>query len=184
MEHHDQVVQELMEVIRSGTSRLGHDRVFNNDGPDASKAGWDTSKTTSDLGTTSHRRLELRTSGSPTSHLDLSEEVTDQWNKCLKQRGCNATLNSVSSEILPSLGYRQRDREGGQLTSLPGIVTVSREFGHVLFSSEGGALQGYRRTQQGFAPDDDLGNPPSPELVAKMERLLGREVALQEKWRG
>ena len=184
VEYNEQVVQELMEVIRSGMIRLGYDETSGNSGLDAFLAGKNTSNTVTRTGKVdprnNHRRLELHVSDSPASYLTPTKEMTDQWNKCLKEPACNSTLSALSSDILPYLGYCRRDDKMSKLSALPGTVTISEEYGRVLFSSDGKALQKYRQKQGGVVNDNYIGHQPPPELVTKMAGLLRREVALHK----
>jgi len=73
------------------------------------------------------------------------------------------------SGVLPHFGYVNEDVD--TLSSRPKKVVVSKDYGHVLFSSERNALERLRR-EEGDALDTPVGSPPSQVLLRKMLNTL------------
>ena len=166
-----------MEVVRSGSSRFGHGEVANEfDRDSASDEG--TGQHHASVG---HRRLHLHGAKSRTTYLKPSSEILNSWNRCLNISHCRATLDGLASDILPHFGYSSE-------TNPPEKVTVSKEYGHVLFSSEGAALNELRRQQQDADNGNNtLGQHPPSSLIKSMQRLLSSEQHRQHnnnhRWR-
>lgn len=233
IQYQDQVVEELMEVVRSGHARLRKQ---------SRRRGLDMATPSSEfvdsLRSDNHRRLHLHSSSvgksnsvedSPTSYLVPKQKSIDLWQKCLDNQNCRELLDRVTYDVLPYFGYESADDaeleneenedeelevnldEGGEndlyeaedveerrfmtrrrqqmrrklttsLSSSPGPVMVSKNFGHVLFSSEGDALRNLKlnRNENANSNNDDgtldeqsyLGDLPPLELLTKMKDLL------------
>lgn len=148
--YHDQVVRELVEVVRSGVARY----------EGASHASAETIR----------RKLHLhRTKDDPAAYLDLGKTIRLNWKRCCDDKKCLQTLQSLTEGVLPHFGYVN---EGvGTLSSRPKTVVVSKDYGRVLFSSEGSALKRLRGAE-GEAPDASAGSRPSQALLRKMRNIL------------
>mmetsp|Transcript_5231 Transcript_5231/g.12145 ORF Transcript_5231/g.12145 Transcript_5231/m.12145 type:complete len:286 (+) Transcript_5231:713-1570(+) len=148
--YHDQVVRELVEVVRSGVARY----------EGASHASAETIR----------RKLHLhRTKDDPAAYLDLGKTIRLNWKRCCDDKKCLRTLQSLTEGVLPHFGYVN---EGvGTLSSRPKTVVVSKDYGRVLFSSEGSALKRLRGAE-GEAPDASAGSRPSQALLRKMRNIL------------
>ena len=146
LEYRDVVIEELMEVIRSGMKRFGLQ---------------------------SRRRLEFHKKNGvkmpPNSYLIPKSKSVELWKKCLERNPCRPLLTRLTKDVLPLFGYvsvnendvslvkRINDGNVKSLTPLtidPAPVTVTEEYGRVLFSSEGDALKLLRRSN-GKSVDDD-----------------------------
>ena len=173
--YHDKVVDELMEVVRSGMRRYGSKLLVDNDEK-------------------LRRKLHLHDSKGPLSYLVPKDKSISVWRTCLREPVCQSLLEELTADVLPyfgfvnmnwtdadeateskgpdevnekALGHQTNDAsdkgsEKIQLSSTPGLVTVSGEFGHVLFSSESDALN----------KDDKSVGDPTSKLVAKMKNIL------------
>jgi len=69
------------------------------------------------------------------------------------------------------------------LSSSPGPVGVAKEFGHVLFSSEGAMLEKFRANKSGgndideeFVAHNYLGDLPPTELLQRMRGLMKKHA--------
>lgn len=169
VKYYDQVVRELMEVVLSGSSRFRHDEVANEfifEGEDSADDEGITGRHHASVG---HRRLHLRNAESRTAYLKPSSEVLELWNRCLNVSHCRATLDGLASDILPYFGYSSE-------INPPETLTVSKEYGHVLFSSEGAALKALRQQHQPKSKIPDyVGDHPPSSLIKSMQGLLSRE---------
>jgi hypothetical protein len=213
--YHDQVVQELLEVVRSGMTRFGSKTVMVRKQDQKSR----------------HRRLHLHTLNATNftgqlSYLLPKDGSISLWEKCLKAQSCSSLLKELTSDVFPHFGYVSMDwadlgeniledeeaeeedegyldvlhetstdntddyndktpvnqdseeRSSPQLSPYPGLVTVHKQFGHVLFSSEGDALRTLRkRVSDRDDPDEAvesnaIGRNPAPELVSTMKKIL------------
>ena len=155
LEYRDVVVEELMEVIRSGMKRFGLQ---------------------------SRRRLELHKKNGvkkraklwsglpPNSYLIPKSKSVELWRKCLERTQCRQLLTRLTKDVLPLFGYvslnendvslAKRINDGhvksyAPLTIDPSPVTVTKEYGRVLFSSEGDALKLLRRSNGRSVEDDN-----------------------------
>ena len=215
--YHDQVVEELLEVVRSGM-----DRYQNRDGRSSlemagiaatnddeeenaerrrstSRNGDNNISRTRSTTTTNHhrRRLEMHgnknttQSSSANSYLVPKERSMKLWKQCLDRTICAQRLSRLTKDIFPDLGYVNED-DGRPLRKTPGTVTVSKEYGRVLFTSEGLALNKLRQeitssssssTRDGTLNDEAAEQQQQPqqqlidyvptfELISKMERAL------------
>ena len=96
--------------------------------------------------------------------------------KCLKISHCNAVLEGLTLDILPHFGYVTNGQGVKKPSVPPGSVAVSESYGHVLFSSEGTALQ---QAQHGHTADDNalhIGHQPPMDLIQKINDLLKNEA--------
>ena len=190
IQHHDEVVKELMEVVRSGMKRFG-------------------SKTLKEGTKKERRRRQLHlhsssatnTSG-PLSYLVPKDKSISVWKMCLRNPTCGSLLADLTTDILPHFGYvnhkesydvegisneHKFEKDGNnevtgksnypisetnqyeestllQLSSSPGIVTVNRKFSRVLFTSEYDAVQSIASTGGE--------NKPTSELLTSMKDIL------------
>ncbi len=187
--YHDQVVEELLEVVRSGMEQFQNRRRLRSAmAIDATNAEHDTPSKTittsrnADNDTrrrSSHRRLELHgnknniSQSSPNSYLVPKPSSINLWKQCLHQTKCNQILTRLTKDIFPYMGYVYED--GRPLRKSPGTVTVRNEYGRVLFTSEGVSLNKLRRSagildKNGATPHIDYA--PSNELISKMKEAL------------
>jgi hypothetical protein len=217
--YHDQVVEELLEVVRSGMDRyqnrdgrsslvMAGTAATNDDEEENAERRRSTSRNgdnnisrTRSTTTTNHhrRRLEMHgnknttQSSSANSYLVPKERSMKLWKQCLDRTICAQRLSRLTKDIFPDLGYVNEDDER-PLRKTPGTVTVSKEYGRVLFTSEGVALNKLRQesisSSSSSTRDDTLNDeaaeqqqqPPPPqqlidyvptfELISKMKRAL------------
>lgn len=79
---------------------------------------------------------------------------------------------------------RMRQLATSYLTSSPGPITVSSNFGHVLFSSEGNALKSLRDSRNSSflsIESGTIGHHPPAELVSTMKKILKRQLMPRPK---
>jgi hypothetical protein len=212
--YHDQVVEELLEVVRSGVGRYQ-----NRDGRNSlvmagtaatkddeeenaerrrstsSRNGDNNTSRTRSTTTTNHhrRRLEMHgnknttQSSSANSYLVPKERSMKLWKQCLDRTICAQLLSRLTKDIFPDLGYVNEDGRP-PLRKTPGTVTVSKEYGRVLFTSEGMALNKLRQeltssssssTRDGTLNDEAaetqqqlIDYVPTFEFISKMKRAL------------
>eukprot|EP00581_Thalassiosira_minuscula_P028263 CAMPEP_0183756986 /NCGR_PEP_ID=MMETSP0739-20130205/5427_1 /TAXON_ID=385413 /ORGANISM="Thalassiosira miniscula, Strain CCMP1093" /LENGTH=185 /DNA_ID=CAMNT_0025994313 /DNA_START=1 /DNA_END=555 /DNA_ORIENTATION=- len=144
VQYQDRVVQELVEVVKSGMKRHGIElgdemsRQINENVAGILNSVDEDAQTTIHLNDqqTGRRRLHLRAEDK--DYLSPSSRDTKLWKNCLGRSACGTTLRTLISEIMPSFGYVSEGSE--ELSEIPGKVTTKDAYGHVLFSSEGGAL--------------------------------------------
>jgi len=202
LQYHSEVVDELMDVIRSGMDRFG-----------------------SKLSNTykRHRRLHLHDSNAtmgPLQYLVPKEASISAWKRCMRNKVCKSLLEDLSADVLPHFGFVSADllnsKEGEdivthfsrsetlqkddlsnltatevsngkayssnlwnftiaenrqdqepRLSPNPGLVTVSHDFSHVLFTSESDALHSSPNSVNGTAA-----NRPTSDLMHKMKNIL------------
>ena len=190
IQHHDAVVEELMEVVRSGMKRFG-------------------SKTLTDRKRKGRRRRRLHlhsssatnTSG-PLSYLVPKDKSISVWKLCLMNPTCGNLLADLTANVLPHFGYvnyiessdvvgiskenefvedgnnevtrrsnypilktnKSEESSSMQLSSSPGLVTVNKKFSRILFTSEYDALQSIASTGGE--------NKPTSELLTSMKNIL------------
>lgn len=166
VQYNDVVVEELMEVIRSGVRRYGGDGVDVRRALEALRAQ-----------RSNRRRLELHSSESTLSYLKPKSFNIALWKACNKDQGCQAFLQQLSTDILPFFGYVDATAKDGniknELTTDPGPKGVTEQFAHVLFSSEGDALRKFRKQHElQEAAGTSIGDSPSVRVVSTMNELL------------
>lgn len=164
--YHDIVVQELLTVVKSGVDRFrnGLLRVLAME-PDTDQF---------------RRRLPLRHNNTSKHAYLIPSEISDsQWTSCLKATSCRRTIEYLTKEVFPHLGYvsvpkksyaNNNPHTNLSLSTLPGPVTVSRQFGRVLFSSEGDALNALRLSQG--HTQKHIEYKPTLELVTKLKYFI------------
>ncbi|KAL7531363.1 hypothetical protein ACHAXR_003999 [Thalassiosira sp. AJA248-18] len=199
IQYHDVVVEELLEVVRSGMMRYQKKgrtlrRSASNGGNVESKIVDVVMKTTrQSTQRPNHRRLPYssishpvsqsssQTTESLMSYLIPKESNVELWKECTEKSFCNKKLKRLTKEVLPFFGYvsmnpKNVGRNGPQaalpLSSSPMPVTVSKQFGHVLFSSEGNALGKFRLSREGTTADIGNDYKPPLELISRMKGLL------------
>lgn len=220
--YHDQVVEELVEIVRSGMKRCGSKMIVEREGP-------------------SRRRLHLHAFNTSNavmgslSYLVPKDMSISVWEACLKDKVCKSLLEDLTTDVLPHLGFVNTDwsdvgeiseepdedidqevdvagedldeasedssdddvtpegHNGEQfdlilslddnlwdvtipdsgentepssphLSSNPGLVTVSNEFSHVLFTSESDAIR--------KSASDKVRSNPALALVTRMKNML------------
>jgi len=147
VQHTDQVMTDLMEVVKRGLKRYGGGHLLD-------QTGNETDGYSKVISNTLRRRLEYHSNSGST--LSPNEEAITKWNGCLKLPRCSTFLNQLTLDVLPKFGYVSANNT--TLSSKPGTVMVSEDFGHVLFSSEGKASSG-------------LGDKPSIDLLSTMRKI-------------
>ena len=149
VQHTDQVMADLMEVVKKGLKRYGGGHLLDQTGNET-----DYSK----ISHTLRRRLEYHSNSG--SNLSPSKGAVNKWNECLKLSRCSTFLNQLTLDVLPQFGYVTANNtlDEPTLSSNPGTVVVSEDYGHVLFSSEGKTASG-------------LGDKPSIDLLSTMRRI-------------
>jgi len=187
LEYQDVVVEELMEVVRSGMKQFGLTQ------QDVSANNTNDSRF--------RRQLHLRDAnginnpkkranlwlGEPSnSFLIPKRKSVEQWRKCLAQSRCREVLERLTTDILPMFGYVsiqknraslvERINHGNEILSRnvpltvdPSPVTVSKEYGRVLFSSQRNGIAGRDRAE---GLEHNVGQPPPTDLIVKMAELL------------
>lgn len=184
--HHGQVVEELLEVVRSGMGRFQNRRkptVATNVEHDTAEKTITTLRYVDDdtRRRSSQRRLELHgnksniTQSSPNSYLVPKSRSINLWKECLDQTKCNQILTRLTKDIFPHLGYVNDD--GRPLRKSPSTVTVRNEYGRVLFTSEGMSLNKLRQASRAGILKKKAAPPhidyvPSYELISKMKEAL------------
>mmetsp|Transcript_10332 Transcript_10332/g.18653 ORF Transcript_10332/g.18653 Transcript_10332/m.18653 type:complete len:208 (-) Transcript_10332:24-647(-) len=169
--YHDIVVQELLEVVQSGMRRY-HSRGRHLRRTASSNGQRLEMKNTGQYSQL-HRRLPLRgnsngLSKSPNSYLTPKKENVSLWKKCLSKTQCHYEVERLTKGVLPYFGFVSvRKNKILPLSSYPGTVTVSKEFGHVLFSSEGVALNKFRQSREDM--DSLINYKPPLELISRMK---------------
>ncbi|KAL9189683.1 hypothetical protein ACHAXT_009358 [Thalassiosira profunda] len=175
VQYHDAVVEELLEVVRSGVARLKDGRRLN--GVSNRRNGDTTGQFARQ-----RRRLPYHTGHasekrSPVSYLVPEERSVRLWEECLLRRQCHEMIEQLTKDVLPHFGYvsvRQSNETGSgwyvskSLSPFPGPVTVGKKFGRVLFTSEDAALNRLRQSGENGTVDYE----PSPELISAMEALI------------
>ena len=173
VQYHEVVVREMLEVLRSGILRLGVDFQING------RASLALTKPLETCGS-NNRRLELHASNSTVTFLTPKSASISLWKTCNSDQKCNTFLKQLTSDIFPSFGYVDVTDSGknkDELTSNPGTKGISRDFGHILFSSEGDALKKFKESCENKENDQEvngsgIGYEPSMELIHAMKELL------------
>jgi hypothetical protein len=128
------------------------------------------------------RRLELHESTSTASYLKPKSSSISLWKSCNIISSCGKLLTMMSSDVLPMFGYvdaelnTSQEKGENKLSSVPGPKGVSKKYGHVLFSSEGEALQRIRG-KHGSGDESlghSLGDHPPKAVMSAMKKLLLR----------
>ena len=169
--YHDVVVQELLEVVQSGMRRY-HSRGRHLRRTALSNGQRSEMKNTRQY-SQQHRRLPLRgnsngSSKSPSSYLIPKKKNLSLWKECLSKKQCHHEVERLTKGVLPYFGFVSvRKNKILPLLSSPGTVTVSKEFGHVLFSSEGDALNKFRKSHEDM--DNHIDYKPPLELISRMK---------------
>lgn len=185
LEYHDVVVEELMDIVRSGMKRFG-----------VTQHNVSANHTDSRF---LRRQLHLHESGinnpkkidnlwlgeASNSYLIPTIQRIKYWRKCLAQSRCREVLVSLTTDILPLFGYVsiqkseaslvERINHGNATSSRtvplsvdPSPVTVSKEYGRVLFSSQRNVISG----KDGAEGLEHIGQPPPNDLIVTMAELL------------
>ncbi len=184
LEYHDVVVEELMEIVRSGMKRYGvtqHNVSANHTDSRFLRrqlrfyAGIDNPK----------KRDNLWLGEASNSYLMPKAQSIEYWRKCLANDRCREVLESLTTDILPFIGYVSIQKSEASLVDRinhgnatisrnvplsvdPSPVTVSKEYGHVLFSSQRNGISGREKAEG----QEHIGQPPPADLVVKMKELL------------
>eukprot|EP00578_Thalassiosira_sp_NH16_P000691 CAMPEP_0181137604 /NCGR_PEP_ID=MMETSP1071-20121207/33791_1 /TAXON_ID=35127 /ORGANISM="Thalassiosira sp., Strain NH16" /LENGTH=462 /DNA_ID=CAMNT_0023224363 /DNA_START=246 /DNA_END=1634 /DNA_ORIENTATION=- len=182
--HHDQVVKELLEVVRSGMDRHrsgGRNlkrSAYNNGNENAESIEDVGMKDTRQSAYSQRRRLNYRDyneepawASSSIAHLIVKEPSIKYWKTCMSKTSCRHTVNRLTKDIFPHFGYVNVGHRLDPLSSSPRPVTVSREFGRVLFSSEGDALNKFRQSRDDTAGDRNIDYKPPLKLITRMKDI-------------
>lgn len=176
---HDKVVEELLEVVRSGMQTIGRNlrRTASSNGNTESKTVDTDMKVTGPSTQQLHRRLEYRNNPkkipkSPSAYLIPKKRSVDLWRKCIERLACSTTMNRLTKDVLPYFGYQSNGRTLPFLSASPSIVKVNREFGRILFSSEGVALNKFRQSRGSLST---IEYKPPLELIRKMRAIMPRQ---------
>ena len=188
LQYHDVVVEELLEVVRSGMRRnknqsgkgryLRETRAGNDAEPGQSRvvdANMNIKRQSSH-----HRRLPLRKSNIKheennqpdelAKYLIPKETSVKEWQACLLRKRCQKLLKQLTEDVLkPFFGYisvsKQRTGTGDtrmnnlSLFTSPSPVMVTKHAGHVMFTSEADAVNNLRRSHHGKGAADEKFNP-------------------------
>ncbi|KAL7434667.1 hypothetical protein ACHAXM_004208 [Skeletonema potamos] len=200
LEYRDVVVEELIEVVRSGIQRFGLDSIAseqlkmssgnNNDSRFRRQLHLRDSSRINNVKKRANLWLDLPSN----SYLIPKRFSTEHWKKCLKLSRCYQQLAHLTTDVLPRLGYVsirkshaslvRRINDGNAtmsktapLTLGPSPATVSKEYGRVLFSSEGDALKLLRQRNSHLERNETegpeyIGYPPPNDLIVKIAELL------------
>lgn len=198
LEYREVVLEELMEVVRSGMKRFGlasmlTEQQLNN-------------KNNSNKESRFRRQLHLRNVGGvndrkrraniwselpSNSYLIPKMKSVELWRKCLQHDQCRKQFTHLSNDILPLFGYVsvkksdaslvKRINDGSvmsnvPLTIYPAPVTVSKKYGRVLFSSEDNALKLLRQINNNSVETQAEGLKQT-ELILKIVALLKKIAA-------
>ena len=171
--YHDQVVDELIEVVRSGVRRY-QSRQNNL----AYNATTDDRKDIDEKNDTKHssqRRLHFHKNYDSYSYLKPSEHSVIKWNECYNKKNCRYQLKRLNQYIFPFLGYEYAGQtQNHTLLSSPGTVVVREEFGHVLYSSEGDSLKEFRKARGDKEFMNEMGYKPPSGMIDRMKSLQKR----------
>ena len=200
LQYRDVVVEELMEVVRSGMERFGV----------ASSIATKQQPNMNVKNAERHFRRKLHLHGASginnpkkganmwlgapsNSYLIPKSKSVKLWRTCLARSQCRQTLDRLTTDILPLFGYVSMQKSNASLVkkindgnetisitstlrSLPSIVAVAKEYGRVLFSSEGDALKLLSQRNGNFERDREgaeyIGQSPPTDLIMKMTELL------------
>lgn len=188
LEYHDVVVEELMDIVKSGMKRFGVTQHHN------VRANHTDSRFL-------RRQLHLRAGGihnpkkrdnlwlgeASNSYLIPKVQSIECWRKCLAHSRCREVLESLTTDIFPLFGYVSMRKSEASLVERinhsnatisrnvplsvdPSPVTVSKEYGRVLFSSQRDDISGRDRAE-GL---EHIGQPPPADLIVKMAELLDK----------
>ena len=170
--YHDQVLDELMEVVHSGMKRYqtsGRNLKRNH----ATYYDRDTERS----GLQRRRRLPYHkgNSSSTLSYLTPNQMSSELWEKCYSKPLCrNQTDRLIKDIFLPYLGYEYVDHPNvHELLPSANAVTVKKGFGHVLFSSEGDSLYDKfsKARENDNTTSNKIGYKPPSELISMMKKL-------------
>ncbi|KAL7527193.1 hypothetical protein ACHAWF_002072 [Thalassiosira exigua] len=195
--YREAVVRDLLEVVKSGMDRYEHDgrRLTEEKSPRGGGTRRETNDYDGDGPRNHRRRLNYHNdetdlaSGEPskrssTSYLTPKLKHLVQWKKCLGMPRCQEFLKRITDEVLPHFGYASAKEEDLQrkgtssvlpLSSSPGPVTVRREFGRVLFSSESAALNKLRNSHGSTAKVVYTEFKPAAGLLSNMRYLVSQQ---------
>ena len=192
--YRDAVINDLMEVIKSGMRRHGKPRaadVGRKRGPEGNRVP-EPDPSSEEHATRQHRRLPVRDAhADPTTYLVPKGESRKLWGECTQNQRCARELDGLTDEVFPFFGYvsvAPPADEGGagddvapstsRLSPAAGIVSVSREFGRVLYTSEAAALRRARKEarggEDGGAEEEDrpIDYTPPAELIANLKAIF------------
>ena len=195
LEYHDEVVEELVEVVRSGIERHRLTDNFH-----LKRGNYRKSKFRRRLHLHDGNRINnpkkrdnLWLGVQSNSYLIPKKKSVEKWRLCLERSQCRQVLADLTTDILPLFGYvsvkksdfslvkRINDSNSTTSTNVPltinpSPVTVSKQFGRVLFSSEGDALKVLRKMKGSLMNEKDeieyIGQPPPMHMVEKIAKLL------------
>lgn len=165
IQYNDAVVQELIEVVRSGMRRYSDERRTLGKRENNLK-----SKSSEQRSTQRRLHMRKRDKSQKGSFLIPKETSWKIWKECLKKRKCQQLTKHLTDTIYPYFGWVSVSREGEvyPLSSKPGLVTVDDGFDHVLFSSEGDALRELRHSRGNTVGAEYIGSKPPSDLIAEM----------------
>ena len=148
VQYHDQMKEELLEVIHSATLR----HRTSDDDLNLSRSA---------------RRRNLYFHNTQKSYLGLTDEAKRKWKKCISHSKC-MRLYQEMGEIFTSFGYGDDDDAKKE----PHVIH-SPNFGGVLFSSEGDALKRLRLRGGGCKDcSDKTGSYPDNRFIEKVRNLV------------
>ena len=211
LEYRDVVMEELLGVVKSGMERFGlasiakKQQVYNMSGSnnDSDSQFRRQLHLRDASGVNTKKRANLWLGLPSNSYLIPKQKSVEHWRKCLERSRCRQVIAHLTTDILPLFGYEsiqkshtslvKRINDGNMtiskhvpLTIDPSPVTVSKEYGRVLFSSEGDALKllSQRRNDNSERNEAEgpeyVGHPPPTDLIEKIGKLL-EKVAIKPK---
>ena len=167
------MVDELIEVVRSGVRRYQTRQshlAYNTTIDDR-----DDIDEKNDTKQSSHRRLHFHNNENSSSYLKPSEHSVIKWNECYHKKECRYQLKRLNEYIFPFLGYEYTGQtQNHTLLTSPGTVVVRKEFGHVLYSSEGDSLNEFRKVRGDEAFMNKMGYKPPSGMIDRMKSLQKR----------
>ena len=198
LEYRDIVVEELMEVVRSGMQRFGVQQL-NMSAKNAEHRFRRQLHLHGTSGSNPKKNANMWLGTPSNSYLIPQNKSVELWRTCLANSRCHQVLDRLTTDILPFFGYAsiqksnasmvKRINDGNTTISRnaplavdPSIVTVAKEYGRVLFSSEGDALKllsqrnGDSKRDRAEGPEY-IGQPPPADLIVKMAALLEKFAA-------
>lgn len=199
LEYRDVVVEELMEVVRSGMKRFGVTSSFATQQEPNMYAFRRQLHLHGASGINPKKGGNLWLAAPSNSYLTPPQKSVERWRTCLAQSRCRQILDSLTTDIFPLFGYVSIQKSNASLVNRinagndtisknaplavdPSIVTVAKEYGRVLFSSESDALKLLRKRNGSSERDraegpEYIGQSPPTDLIVKMAELLEKFAA-------
>ena len=166
IENREVVVEELVEVVKSGIRRGEGDRSRRLRRPHSLDRG--------------RRRLPIHKkdrADESRKYLFPPQSSLKLWTMCAYRKECRTSTELLTKSVYPYFGFVSITKEGEleALSVAPGPVTVADGFDHVLFSSEVESLRSYREERGYEVGAEYVGDRPPEDLITKMNEIFNRE---------